>query len=206
MSKTRRLKCRTCGRRIMPYGNTDTLRGHRDPAKPVGAPSSCMGSGRPRGKVPAKSISRALTPKTRRKLAAAGRKGGKAGAGKSTPKKAAASRENGKEGGRPVEHNYFTIFAKLKNPATIKDPLKLCEWAQKINAIALFQTVRGNGSPTLNAEIRASSKVIAALIPRERLRKAEETIRGEARQTTGKKNRRRGGLLQPAPGGTSPVR
>ena len=205
----RRLKCRTCGRRIAPHGKTDVLRHHLDPSIQFPMGGECKGSGQPHGRTAmARAVAKpkTLPAKTRRKLSAAGRKGGKAGAGKSTPKKAAAARANGKEGGRPVEHSYFTIFAKLKNPENIKDPLELCRWAQKINAIALFQTVRGHGSPTLNAEIRASSKVIAALIPRERLRLAEKTIRGEAKHTTGKKNRRRGARLQPAPKGTKPTR
>jgi hypothetical protein len=77
--------------------------------------------------------------------------------------------------GRPQISNYEGVFADLEPPPD--DPLELVTWAQKINARALFETVQGRGHKLKNQEIRTFAKVIAALVPKERIYKAEQSLK-----------------------------
>jgi len=134
--------------------------------------------------------------------------GGRFG-GEVSPARKEAARENGSSeaGGRPRKHRYFELFEDIEEPPD--DPLKLCEWAQRINALALRETVAGRGCNDLNAEIRASSKVIATLVPRTILSRASDLVKGEEARGRGKagKNRHRTGTAAtPAPSGSRPIR
>lgn len=129
--------------------------------------------------------------------------GGGRFAGTVSPAKAEAARENGAK--REREHRYFEIFSEIDDPPD--DPLKLCEWAQTVNALALKETIQGRGCKDLNAEIRASSKVIANLVPRTVLSKAATLIKDAAGAGTGKKNKRTGaGRTSRAPASSRPIR
>jgi hypothetical protein len=103
--------------------------------------------------------------------------------------------------GRPVEHEYFEIFADLEEPPD--DPLARCTWAQGIVSRCLFLTLKGKGSDKINDQIRRLAHSVAELTPKERLFKAEQIIRGDSLKT--KPQSRKAGT-QPVNGKTSPLR
>lgn len=145
-----------------------------------------------------------------------GRKGGRS----RSPAKQAAARINGrnggehgakgarhgKKGGRPRKHRYYELFAALPDAMSIDDTLEMASWFVRAILITTSETMNGRGNPKLNSELRASSKVIAQLIPRERLKKAEEAVAAEVKKSTGKKNQPRGMALTTAPIDSTPIR
>lgn len=181
--------CPVCARRVPAYVGTETPRVHWQSGE------RCAGGGRD----PESAAARTSAAK-----AAGGRRGGRA----KSEAKAAAARANGEQGGRPPKHRYHEIFAALPSPADIKDPLELPGWFMRAIAITTAETLQGRGQRDYNQELRASARLAAELIPRERLRQAEEAVRS----TTKKSKRKRGAgagpklTKAPPPSQSRPVR
>ncbi len=92
------------------------------------------------------------------------------------------AKEEKRPPGRPRQHDYDKLFAKLaKLP---NDPLEIACYVQRVLAEAMILTLKGQGNRERNQELRAFANSINRLIPRERLLRAEQAILGAAARRT----------------------
>lgn len=92
------------------------------------------------------------------------------------PKKMGGARAGA---GRPKKDRGFEDFEALAGAPLPEDPLALASFAQRIVVADLQRIISGRGDRQLSQEIRAGARAIAALMPLERIHRAEKTIKGD---------------------------
>ena len=105
-----------------------------------------------------------------------------------------------------TKHRYSEVFASLDDPPT--DALELAEWCQKVNALALKETLQGRGNRSLNQEIRSFSATVIKLIPMERLLRLKRKLEARKKKTAKKPTKRKKGPppTPASPSTTPPIR
>jgi hypothetical protein len=113
-------------------------------------------------------------------------RGGRKGGRSRSAAKLAAARANGAKGGRP------TVPLDLFPPRLRSLPRDLLERAARAQEIAhwlVLQALEGKGSESQHERVHRALNVILRAIPKERLLRAENVIRGAAAPTKAHKQR-----------------
>lgn len=143
-----------------------------------------------------------------KKARAAAKKSGQRGGKSRSPAKAKAARANGQRGGRPRLD--LSEEFKQVGRAPIGDPLKINEWAQKINARMMELIISGQANGQLVSQIASLTRGIIGTTPAERLHQAGKRIK--AAQAPTKPTARKGpdleefGARPPGTGGGTSLR